>query len=217
VNEPIRVVVVDDHAIVREGVRGVLDDPAAYVIVGEGGSASDAIALSESTQPHVLILDISMPGGSGLGAVEEVVRRSPSTRVLMLSVHDDAEYVRESMRAGAHGYLRKDSAPAELRAAVQAVFAGEAFFSPGITSRLAAAVAEAPTSEEGPAPDVLTPREREVLVAVSQGLANKEIAAQMGISRRTVEAHRESITRKLGIRSVAGLTRYCLRHGLVVG
>jgi DNA-binding NarL/FixJ family response regulator len=100
---------------------------------------------------------------------------------------------------------------------VQAVCAGEAFFSPGLTSRLAAAVVESASTEDGPPPDVLTPREREVLVAVSQGLANKEIAARLGISRRTVEAHRESVTRKLEIRSVAGLTRYCLRHGLVVG
>lgn len=213
---PIRVVVVDDHAIVREGVRGVLDDPAAYAIVGEGASAAEAIAMSESLRPDVLILDISMPGGSGLRAVEAVLARSPATRVLMLSVHDDAEYVRESMRAGAHGYLRKDSAPADVRAAVDAVHAGDAFFSPGITSRIVEALSEGATGEEPP-PEVLTPRERDVLVGVAQGLANKEIAARLGISRRTVEVHRESLTRKLGIRSAAGLTRYCLKHGLVVG
>ncbi|HEX9564978.1 MAG TPA: response regulator transcription factor [Gemmatimonadaceae bacterium] len=216
--EPIRVLVVDDHAIVREGVRTVLDDAATFRIVGEGGSAAAAVALSHELRPDVLILDISMPGGSGLHAVSQVLDRSPSTRILILSVHDDAEYIRESMRAGAHGYLRKDSPPEDVRAAVRSVHAGEAFFSPVITSRIAASLIEPHQDPEAePGPDTLTAREREVLIGVSQGLANKEIAAALGISRRTVEVHRESLTRKLGIRSVAGLTRYCLKHGLIVG
>ncbi|NUQ13084.1 MAG: response regulator transcription factor [Gemmatimonadaceae bacterium] len=214
----IRVVVVDDHAIVREGVRTVLEGEPGFEIVGEGASVSEAIAQAIALAPDVLILDITMPDGSGLQAVPEVLERSPATHVLVLSVHDNLEYVLESVRVGAHGYLRKDSAPAELRAAVRAVHSGELFMTPEIRRRVATALTEpqaAPVVE--PPPHVLTPREREVLFAVAQGLANKEIAARLGISRRTVEAHRDSLSRKLGIRTVAGLTRYCLKHGLLSG
>ena len=216
-SSPVRVVVVDDHAIVREGVRTVLDEASGFTIVGEGGSVADAIAAAARLHPDVLILDITMPDGSGLHAIPEVIERSPSTRVLVLSVHDNLEYVLESVRAGAHGYLRKDSAPAEVRAAVQAVHSGELFLTPEMRRRVASAITDPPAPESEATPQVLTPREREVLVAVAQGLANKEIAARLGISRRTVEAHRDSLSRKLGIRTVAGLTRFCLKHGLLAG
>jgi two-component system nitrate/nitrite response regulator NarL len=213
----IRVVIVDDHAIVREGVRTVLDPASGYAIVGEGRSVADAIAASAELHPDVLVLDITMPDGSGLQAIAEVIERSPSTRILMLSVHENLEYVLESIRAGAHGYLRKDSAPAELRAAVRAIHNGELFLSPEISQQVAKSLRGNPARPEEPTPSALTPREREVLVSIAQGLANKEIAARLGISSRTVEAHRDSIARKLGIRTVAGLTRFCLKHGLLDG
>lgn len=216
-SEVIRVVVIDDHAIVREGVRTVLDGASGYAIVGEGRSVTDAITASAALRPDVLVLDISMPDGSGLHAIPEVIERSPSTRILMLSVHDNPEYVLESIRAGAHGYLRKDSAPAELRAAVRAVHGGELFLSAEVSRQVAESLRKHPAAAAEPSPSLLTPREREVLVSVAQGLANKEIAAQLHISRRTVEAHRDSLTRKLGIRTVAGLTKFCLKHGLLAG
>lgn len=213
----IRVVVVDDHAIVREGVRTVLDVASGYAIVGEGRSVADAIAVSADLLPDVLVLDISMPDGSGLHAIPEVIERSPQTRVLVLSVHENLEYVLESMRAGAHGYLRKDSAPSELRAAVRAVHEGELFLSPEISRQVADAIRNNPGPVVEPTPSVLTPRERQVLVSIAQGLSNKEIAGRLAISPRTVEAHRDSLSRKLGIRTVAGLTKFCLRHGLLAG
>lgn len=213
----IRVLVVDDHAIVREGVRTVLDAASGYEIVGEGRSVSDAIAASAELRPDVLVLDISMPDGSGLHAIPEVVERSPATRVLMLSVHENLEYVLESMRAGAHGYLRKDSAPSELRAAVRAVHEGELFLSPEISRQVADAIRNNPAPAAEPSPSVLTPRERQVLISIAQGLSNKEIGARLSISPRTVEAHRDSLSRKLGIRTVAGLTKFCLKHGLLAG
>ena len=213
----IRVVVVNDHAIVREGVRTVLDVASGYAIVGEGRSISDAIAASAELRPDVLVLDISMPDGSGLHAIPEVIERSPETRVLMLSVHENLEYVLESMRAGAHGYLRKDSAPSELRAAVRAVHAGELFLSPEISRQVADAIRKNPGPSVEPTPSVLTPRERQVLISIAQGLSNKEIGAGLSISPRTVEAHRDSLSRKLGIRTVAGLTKFCLKHGLLAG
>lgn len=215
-SDPIRVVVVDDHAIVREGLRTVLDPASGYVIVGEGRNVADAVSVSADLQPDVLVLDISMPDGSGLRAIPEVIERSPSTRILMLSVHDNLEYVVASMRAGAHGYLRKDSAPTELRAAVRAVHDGGLVLSPEISKQVADSLRNNPAVAE-PSPSQLTPREREVLVSIAQGLSNKEIAARLRISTRTVEAHRDSLTRKLEIRSVAGLTRFCLKHGLIAG
>ena len=216
---PISLVLVDDHVIVREGLRHVLDDPASFTIVGEGGTAAEAIALADALRPDVLVLDISMPGGSGLHAVPEILERAPQTRVLMLSVHDDAEYILEAVRAGAHGYCRKDSAPAELRAAIRAVFSGDTFFSPLVAQRVAQALREGRAAKDKvPAPppkaDVLTPREREVLRGVADGRANKEIGALLGISTRTVEAHRDSLMKKLDIHTVAGLTRYFLESGL---
>lgn len=219
---PIRLVLVDDHVIVREGLRHVLDEPADFAIVGEGGTAADAIALADALRPDVLVLDISMPGGSGLHAVPEILERAPQTRVLMLSVHDDVEYILESVRSGAHGYCRKDAAPAELRAAIRAVFAGDNFFSPLVAQRVAQALRDGRAAKDKvppppPRANVLSPREREVLRCIADGRANKEIGGLLGISTRTVEAHREALMKKLDIHTVAGLTRYCLEHGIEVG
>lgn len=217
---PIRVLVVDDHSVVREGIRHVLAGAEGVEVAGEGASAADALALTARLAPHVVVLDISMPGGSGLHVVADLLERAPALRVLMLSVHDDVEYVLESVRAGAHGYLRKDSSPAELRDAVRAVARGDSYFSPQVARQLADAVrggtppaAHAPN--RAPPIDVLTGREREILTHVAEGLTNKEIGARLGISTRTVEAHRDSLMRKLGIRTVAGLTRYALERGMI--
>lgn len=207
----VRLVIVDDHAIVREGLRTVLEDGEALTVVGEGGTADEAIRLAGNLRPDVLILDISMPGGSGLSVVPDILETSPNTRILMLSVHDDREYVMECVRSGAHGYLRKDSAPSELREAVQAVHGGSVVYSPAIAQQMAAAVKDRPAGGDSAS---ITRREREVLVLIAQGLTNKEIAAQLGIATRTAEAHRDSLTRKLGIRTVAGLTRYVLENKL---
>jgi DNA-binding NarL/FixJ family response regulator len=216
---PIRVMVVDDHSVVREGIRHVLADPSLYTVVGEAGSAAEAVASVAAWMPDVVILDVSMPGGSGLHVVAELLERAPAARILMLSVHEDAEYVLESVRAGAHGYLRKDSTPADLRTAVSALHAGESYYSPQLAGALANALrarSAAPTPERAPnAADVLTARERQILALVADGATNREIGTRLGISTRTVEAHRDSLMRKLGIRTVAGLTRLAIEQGLV--
>lgn len=219
---PIRLVLVDDHVIVREGLRHVLEESPEFTILGEGGTAAEAIKLASALSPDVLVLDISMPGGSGLSAVPEIVERVPRVRILMLSVHDDAEYILEAVRLGAHGYCRKDSAPEDLRRAIRTVHEGNTFFSPLVAQRVAQALREGKTARDvapppAPGSDVLSPRELEVLRYIAQGLANKEIGAQLGISTRTVEAHRQALMKKLGIHTVAGLTRYCLEHGIDVG
>jgi DNA-binding NarL/FixJ family response regulator len=212
---PIRVLVADDHTVVREGIRYVLEREPGFEIVGEAGSGSDVVALAEQCRPDVAVLDISMPGASGIQVAARLRERLPETRILILSMYDNAEYVLESVRAGAHGYILKDTAATELRRAVRAVQEGEAFFSPPVASRLSAAVRgelaqERRTSDLGS----LSAREREVLQGIARGHTNKEIAAALGISHRTVETHRESLMRKLRIRTVAGLTRFALETGL---
>ena len=215
---PIRVMVVDDHGVVREGIRSVLEADASFAtVVGEAASGSEAISMISAREPDLVILDISMPGGSGLHAVPELLERRPAVRILMLSVHDDPEYVLESVRAGAHGYLRKDSTPAEVRAAAAAVAGGGSYYSPHLAGVLANALRSEPVVSAAPTPkaiDVLTAREREILSHVADGLTNKEIGAALGISTRTVEAHRDALGRKLGIRTVAGLTRLAIEQGL---
>jgi DNA-binding NarL/FixJ family response regulator len=212
---PISVLVADDHAIVRTGIRHVLEGEVGFAVVGEAATGEEALALAAELQPDVTVLDISMPGQSGLQVAAELRRRAPGTRVLILSMHDNTEYVLETVRAGAHGYLLKDTAAVELRGAIRAVRRGESYFSPPIASRMRAALQGALAPESPGALDQLTAREREVLVGVARGSTNREIAQELGISHRTVETHRESLMRKLGIRTVAGLTRFALEAGLV--
>lgn len=210
---PIKVLVADDHMIVRSGIRHVLEGEAGFVVVGEAGSATEALQSSRKLRPDVVVLDISMPGMSGLDITSRLRAESPETKVLMLSMHDNPEYVLESVRAGAHGYLLKDTAATELREAIRTVCRGESYFSPPVASRLTAAVRGEQAARAGL--DQLTGREREVLLGITGGRTNKEIAAELGISHRTVETHRESLMRKLELRTVAELTRFALSTGLI--
>jgi two-component system nitrate/nitrite response regulator NarL len=208
---PIRVLIADDHGVVRTGIRHILEGEAGFTIVAEASNGAEAIALAVEHRPDVALLDISMPSGSGLQVAAALRERCPSIRVLILSMYDQTEYVLESVRAGAHGYLLKDTAAAELRQAVRTVWSGQSYFSPPIASRLTAVV----RGESGRALDQLTVREREVLIGIASGRTNREIAAELGISHRTVETHRESLMRKLDIRTVAGLTKFALEEGLI--
>jgi DNA-binding NarL/FixJ family response regulator len=215
----IRVLVADDHALVREGIRYVLDAEEGIEVVAEAATGRAAVELALLHTPDVVVLDITMPEESGLKAAARLRELLPSTKVLLLSMHDQAEYVREGMRIGTHGYILKDSAGDELRAAIRVVHAGGTFFSAAVIKRLTASAAiaapEAPTAAT--VVKALTPRERDVLAGVARGLSNKAIAGDLGISRRTVEAHRESLMRKLEIHSVAGLTRFALEAGIADG
>jgi DNA-binding NarL/FixJ family response regulator len=212
----IRVLVADDHAVVREGIRHVLAEAHGFDVAGEASSGEEAIRLASEVEPDVIMLDVSMPGGTGLEVIGDVQRAAPQARVLILSVHDEAEYVLQAVRAGAHGYLRKDSSPNELREAVRAVDRGESYFSPAMASRLSDALRiESDRSSRQSKLAQLTARERDVLEGIANGETNKEIAGRYGISPRTVETHRESLMRKLEIHSVAGLTRLAVEEGLV--
>jgi DNA-binding NarL/FixJ family response regulator len=211
----IRVLVADDHAIVRTGIRHVLETEPGFTVVGEASNGTEALALALELRPDVAVLDISMPGVSGLHAASELRRRSPETRVLILSMHDNTEYVLESLRAGVHGYLLKDSAAAELGQAIRAVCRGESFFSPPVAKHLGAMVRGEIGAGHAGALAQLTVREQQVLVGVAGGRTNKEIAQELGISHRTVESHRESLMRKLDVYTVAGLTKIALEEGLI--
>jgi len=214
VSKPIRVLIADDHTIVRTGIRHVLESDNGFEVVGEAATGTEAVALAASLRPDVVVLDISMPGESGLQVAARLRDGSPERRIVILSMHDNAEYVLESVRAGADAYLLKDAAATDLRSAIRSVCRGESYFSPPVASRLREALRAEQEAKAGGL-EQLTAREREVLQGVARGRTNKEIAAELGISHRTVETHRESLMRKLQIRTVAELTRFALEAGII--
>lgn len=213
--EPIRVVVADDHAVVREGIRHVLERGEGLEVIGEVADGDEALRLTEEARPDVLVLDVTMPGATGIEVTRRLRQLENPVAILILSMHDDPEYVLEAVRAGADGYLLKDAPPAELRDAVRAVHEGREYLSERVTHQLSVALrADLERQQKRSRLDQLTPREKEVLVEVARGRTSREIAEDFGISPRTVETHRERIMSKLRIRSIAGLTRFVLETGL---
>jgi RNA polymerase sigma factor (sigma-70 family) len=216
--EAIRVLVADDHAVVREGIRHVLSNAAGFEVVAEAVEASEVLRLAESHRPDVVVLDITMPGESGLEILPRLREILPGVRVLILSMHDHPQYVMEAAKVGADGYVLKNARPAELRQAVRSIHRGDSFFSPSVARQLGEGLRqEAEREERVGRLESLTPRERDVLRQIADGYTNKEIAADLGISPRTVESYRESLMQKLRIRTIAGLTRFAMETGLVSG
>jgi DNA-binding NarL/FixJ family response regulator len=212
----IRILIVDDHAVVREGIRHVLSADADFEVVGEAAGGIAAIELTQSLHPDVVVLDLSMPDLSGLEAAKRIRQVAPETAILILSIHDHREYVLRSIEAGTQGYLRKDSSPTELRTASRAVHEGGTFFSAPAARHLSGAVGDRNGGGVAQATsDMLTPRERDVLIEIARGRTNKEIAGTLGLSVRTIESHRESLLKKLGVRGTAGLTRFAIEAGLL--
>jgi DNA-binding NarL/FixJ family response regulator len=210
-----RVIIADDHAVVRQGIRGVLEEVEGLEVVAEAGDGEQALALTEEHRPDVVVLDVTMPGKTGLEVAKELRGQGSDVRILVLSMHDEPEYVLEAVRAGADGYVLKDVAPAELRAAIAAVHEGREYFSARVTHQLGVGLREEIDREQRKGRlDSLTAREVEVLLMVAQGMTNRGIAETLGISPRTVETHRERVMAKLRIRSVAGLTRFVMEQGL---
>jgi DNA-binding NarL/FixJ family response regulator len=207
----IRIVVADDHGIVREGLVAVLSDEGDMDVVAEcdtGDAAFDAVV---STVPDVAILDIAMPGGtSGIEVCRRIRDEGLNTAVVLLSMHEDPGYVREGLEAGACGYVLKEGASSELIRAVRMVAGGEVYLSPGIASTVVDALRGGHDAQQ----PSLSPRERDVLRLLADGLASKEIAMKLGISRRTVDGHRAAIMHKLNIHNVPGLVKYAIRHHL---
>jgi two-component system, NarL family, response regulator NreC len=210
--KPIRVLVVDDHAIVRTGLRRVLDAEEDIETVAEAPNAERAVFEAMEHRPDVVLLDVVMPGQSGIEGMPALLQAVPETKVLVLSMQDDPRYVREAFEAGASGYVLKEAVDAEVAGAVRAVAAGERYVHPALGARLIAAEAEERKRAEG---DPLSEREREVLRLLALGHTNQEIASMLFISVRTAETHRAHIMQKLRLSSRAELVRYALEQGLL--
>jgi two-component system, NarL family, response regulator NreC len=210
--EPVRVVVVDDHTLVRSGLRLLLEGEPDIVVEDEGADAEEAIRLARLHKPDVILLDVVMPGRSGLDAAEEILQASPLTRILVLSMQDDPSYVRQAFASGAAGYLLKEAADDELVQAVRDVAAGGRYVHPALGARLAAAEAEARAKADA---DPLSERERQVLQLLALGHTNQEIAKLLFISVRTAETHRAHVMQKLRLSTRAELVRHAIHQGLL--
>ncbi len=210
-SKKIRVLLVDDHALVRRGFQMILAAEEDMEVVGEAADGRAAIELAEQLQPDVVVMDVAMPGLNGIEATRRLVEALPRSRVLALSMHKDSVYVREILRAGARGYLLKDAFDRDLVAAVRAVARGEAYLSPAVSE---AVLSDYRKQVVDPV-DLLTSREREILQMLAEGKTNKEIAATLNLSVYTVDAHRGRIMEKLNLHSIGELVRFALRKGLI--
>ncbi len=207
----IRILLADDHSLVRHGFRMILSAQPDMEIAGEAGNGKEAVELAQKLKPDVVVMDVAMPELNGIEATRRLIELSPRTRVLALSMHKDAVYVREILRAGARGYLLKDSADADLIAAVRAVAKGEGYLSPGVSDAVLSDYRRHVTDPL----DLLTSREREVLQLIAEGKTNKEIATSLNLSVYTVEAHRGRLMEKLNLHSTGELVRFAVRSGLI--
>src|SRR6059036_522820 len=213
----ITVLLADDHTLVRQGFRALLEAEPEIAIVGEAGTCRQAVQLAKKLRPDVVLMDIAMPLLNGLEATRQIIRQVPGSKVLVLSSYSDDEYVHQLTEAGAAGYLLKGAAVTDLVKAIREVRKGRAFFSPAICKRLMSHYRE--TLVKGVPmrnrTDLLTPREAEVLQLIAEGKANKQIAAELNLSIKTVERHRQRLMDRLGIHDIAGLTRYAISKGVI--
>ena len=210
-----RVILADDHTLVRAGIRALVEAIEGVVIVAEADNGRDAVALYKTHRPDLLIMDISMKELNGIEATLQIRAENPEARVLILSMHATEDFVHRALKAGAAGYLVKDSAPLELRMALQAIQRGEPYVSSRVSQHLVAGVAQGRARADGSALDSLTPRQREILQLVAEGKSTKEIAFTLSVSIKTVETHRAALMERLGIHDVAGLVLFAVRHKLV--
>jgi NarL family two-component system response regulator LiaR len=207
----IRVLLVDDHAVVREGLRAFLDLQEGIEVAGEAGDGSEGVAAAERLRPDVVLMDLVMPRLDGVGAMRELRRRLPDARVIVLTSFTDEEKLLPALQAGAAGYLLKNAEPAELARAVRAAHAGEALLDPAVAARLLESIAE--PADAGPR-EALTPREREVLALIGRGYANKRIALELGIAEKTVKTHVGHVLAKLGVADRTQAALHAARAGL---
>ncbi len=205
----VRVMIVDDHAMVAEGIEAILETYEDIEVVGTLSNGREAVDRVEDLKPDVVLLDLNMPGVTGLTATEMILERQPDMRILILSMHDSPEYISTALSHGARGYILKDVPTEEIKTAIDSVMAGEKYMCTGAHASLQ----PRGSNEREP----LTSREQTILLKLAQGKSNRELAEELEISVHTVETHRRNIKRKLGISSTAGLTRYALEHGVLQG
>lgn len=207
----IRILLADDHAMVRKGFRMILEAQSDMSIIGEAGNGREALELAESLRPDVIVMDVAMPELNGIEATRRLAASSPHSRVLALSMHKDSVYVREILRAGARGYLLKDSIDSELVMAVRAVAKGDGYLAPAVSDAVLSDYRRHVTDPL----DLLSSREREVLQMIAEGKTNKEVASALNLSVYTIDAHRGKIMEKLNLHSTGELVRFAVRNGLI--
>ena len=210
------IVIVDDHAVVRRGVRALLESRQGWRVVGEGSTGRDAVDLVRRLRPHVVVMDLSLPELNGLEATRQILEQAPQTEVLVLTMHHSEQLAQEVLQAGARGYVLKSDADENLIAAVESLREHKPFLTSKVTEFvLDGYVRRSNAADEGMPRDVVTPREREVMQLLAEGNSNKQVAATLGLSVKTVEAHRANIMRKLRFRSISDLVRYAIRNRIV--
>ena len=211
-----RVLVADDHGVVRKGLRFLLQIDPGIEVVGEASDGREAVRMTEELSPDVVVMDITMPGMNGFEAALRLKKDHPQIKIIILSMHASEEYVLQALRAGASGYLVKDSAPLELALALQSVARGETYLSPPISRQVVDSYMQRVGQGPGDEPlALLTGRQREILQLIAEGSSTKDIARKLDLSVKTVETHRAQLMERLDIHDVAGLVRFAVRHGLV--
>lgn len=213
--EPLTIILADDHALVRAGIRTLLEKLPGVAIIAESGDGRETLALVQARDPDLVIMDISMPGLNGLDATARIVREHPRTKVLILSMHTGEDYVLQALRAGATGYLLKDAATEELHLAITAVRQGETYLSPTISKEVLARHRQQVLDPRAEPIKALTPRMREIVQLIAEGRSTKEIAFLLNLSVKTIETHRMHLMARLNLHDVAGVVRYALRTGLI--
>ena len=210
----IRALLADDHQLFLDGLRALLAKQPGIEVVAEASDGREALSAARRLRPDVVIMDLSMPGLNGIEATRRISKRVPSARIICLSMHTEARFVEAALEAGAAGYLPKDCASEEMTAAIRAVSKGQTYLSPGVADVVVNVLRNRDVPARESAFDLLTDREREVLQLLAEGQSTKQLAAHLALSVKTVGTHREHIMQKLGIRSIAGLTKYAIREGL---
>ena len=210
----VRVLLADDHTLVRAGLCKLMESIAGFEVVGEAGNGQALLDLAEKLQPQLVLMDIAMPGINGIETTARLLKRWPNIRVLILSMHQNEEYVRQALRHGAVAYLLKDAAPLELELALNAVLRGETYLSPAVSKGVVQDYVQRLRGDDQ-ASEALSPRQREVLQLIAEGQSTKEIARRLDLSVKTVDTHRSQLMKQLDIHEVAGLVRYAMRTGLV--
>jgi DNA-binding NarL/FixJ family response regulator len=210
---PIRVLIADDHALVRAGIRALVEKIEGVVVVGEAGKGSEALELVKDLRPNLILLDITMPDGGGFEVLDQVTKKYPEIRVIVLTVHEAGEYAIRALREGAAGFLPKSAASTELELAIQTVVRGESYISPETSRKTLLEIGKGTTKRDLLA--TLSPRQREVLRLIAEGRTTKQIAHVLEISVKTVETHRAQLMERLSIHDVAGLVRYAIIVGLI--
>lgn len=211
---PMRVIIAEDHTLVRAGIRTLLENIPGVIVIGEAGDGNTVLQLIEKQAPELVIMDIAMPGMSGLQATEKITEYYPSVKVLILSMYNNEEFVLKALKSGAAGYLLKEASTLELRLAVETIAGGEIYLSPGVSRQVVAKYINH-INGKPESLNVLTPRQRQVLQLIAQGRTTKEIAKELNISLSSAETHRTRLMERLDIHDVAGLVRFALLHGLV--